>query len=83
MLASACSIFWPTTAKLKTDKVNTHAGVYRYTVKCAYEDTYILAAHYGEYILHPVELPLHLSWFCISIVVVSMDPKTNRDNAFP
>ncbi len=35
VLASACSIFWPTTAKLKTDKVNTHAGVYRYTVKCA------------------------------------------------
>ena len=38
---------------------NTHVEVYRYTVKCAYEDTRILAAHYGEYILHPVELHLH------------------------
>jgi transcriptional regulator with XRE-family HTH domain len=25
-----------------------------------------------------LELPLHLSWFCKSIVVVSMDPKTKR-----
>ena len=34
-------------------------GSILYTVKCAYEDTSFLAAHYGEYILHPVELPQH------------------------
>ena len=58
VLASACSMFWPTTAKVVNRQRNNHVEVYRYTVKCAYEDTRILAAHYGEYILHPVELPL-------------------------
>jgi hypothetical protein len=48
---------------------NTHVEVYRYTVKCAYEDTRILAAHYGEYILHPVELPLQCSCPHFDVVV--------------
>ena len=48
---------------------NNHVEVYRYTVKCAYEDTRILAAHYGEYILHPVELPLQCSCPQFDVVV--------------
>lgn len=37
----------PSTASAKTDRETSTHGVYRYTVKCAYEDTSILAAHYG------------------------------------
>ena len=56
---------------------NNHVEVYRYTVKCAYEDTRILAAHYGEYILHPVELPLQC--FCLLFDCGSFErPKTKR-----
>jgi len=43
-----------------TDRVNTHVRVYSTPVKCASEDWLALAAHYGEYMLHPVELHLHL-----------------------
>ena len=48
---------------------NTHVEVYRYTVKCAYEDTRILAAHYGVWYTHPVEPLLHCSWSLFDVVV--------------
>ena len=73
---------WPTTAPEKNRQRNTHVEVYRYTVKCAYEDTRILAAHYGVWYTHPVELPLQCS--CSLFDCGSFEsPKTKRDNAFP
>ena len=41
-----------------------------------------LAAHYGEYILHPVEPHLHLSLTAYSIVEVSNSQKQSVSNAF-
>ena len=41
-----------------------------------------LAAHYGEYILHPVELHLRLSLTAYSIVEVSNSQKQSVSNAF-
>ena len=41
-----------------------------------------LAAHYGEYMIHPVAVTLGLFLISNSIVEVSIQPKTKRDNAF-
>ena len=61
----------------KNKQRNTHAEVYRYTVKCARGNE--ASQHTTESnIQTPWRSPLHLSWFCFSIVVVSKSPKTKR-----
>jgi hypothetical protein len=42
----------------------------------------VLAAHYGEYILHPVKLPLLLSWITNSICG-SFDGSKNKASVTP
>ena len=73
---------WPTTAPEKNRQRNIHVKVYRYTVKCAYEDTCILAAHYGVWYTHPVAITSAMFLFLCSIVVVSKVQKQSAITPF-
>ena len=71
----------PTTAYEENRQRNTHAGVYRYTVKCA------LRKHVPRSTLRSLIYTPRGSYPCdvlvlSSSVVVSKRPKTKRDNAF-
>jgi len=80
MLASACSISWPSTALVVNRQRNTHVGVY--TPLSVLVRTWLaLAAHYGEYMLRPVAVTPAMFLTTIRLWKFR-NPKTKRDNAF-
>ena len=72
-----CSLFWPTTAKLKNRQRNTHAGNIVHPHKCA-EGTSTLTAHYGEYIHTPRGSYQCIAFVQLSIVVVRITKNKAR-----
>ena len=68
----------PTTALAINRQRNTHVGVYSTPVKCALKVTRTLAAHYGAVYDTPRGVTPAVSLIAISIVVVSIRPKTKR-----
>ena len=66
----------------KTDRINTHDGVYRYTVKCASEDITSPRSTLRRVYATPRGVTLAFVFVLCSIVVVSNVQKQSVSNAF-